>query len=260
MSKFDFFEEGIRRVLDNYELPLEENSWANFRTSLGAGKASNFLKVFALPGLLVAGIFGAMHMSTPKTELTHQETAEHSTVINSETTHGSTEFSSTDKVISEETIANEEDQNKDLVADAMVSANDLSSSNLKSKKSSGSQDQGVNSVDETDIEDGLNKGPMKTKYEGSNYKLGASPKFTPNNDNRNDTFMPPLLTKESVFLMRIYDRGGNIVFETKDVHNPWDGTVLNTNKPAELGDYRWNVILDLNNKREEYEGKVKLVR
>ena len=284
MSKFDFFEEGIRRVFDNYELPLEENSWANFQVGLNAGKASNFLKVFALPGLLIAGLFGAMHLSTPKTELAQHNTTEHPTTINSGTEHATIKNRSSDLVISEndhyiqnekvsditiETIENsneigngsDNNSSGDISMEISGSEGSASVSNTNSKNSGKSEVQENNSnIENIDSEDGLEIGPKKTKYEGSNYKLGAPEKFTPNNDNKDDTFIPPLLTKESNFWMRIFDRGGNIVFETKDVNDPWDGTVLNTNKLAEPGDYLWLVILDTDNKLEEYDGKVKLVR
>ena len=100
MSKFDFFDEGVRRVFDNYELPLDKNAWANFQSGMGAGASSNLLKSFILPGLLVAGLFTALHITTPTTQ---NHIAEHSSTENAighadasinqtETTH--TEYSS----------------------------------------------------------------------------------------------------------------------------------------------------------------------
>ena len=47
--------------------------------------------------------------------------------------------------------------------------------------------------------------------------------FSPNNDGDNDVFLVRGLQGEKDFLLKIYDRWGNKVFESQDKNNAWDG-------------------------------------
>jgi gliding motility-associated-like protein len=51
----------------------------------------------------------------------------------------------------------------------------------------------------------------------------AANMFTVNGDGLNDIFLPIPMTKLNTFSMFIYDRWGNIIFET-NTYSPWDGT------------------------------------
>lgn len=51
--------------------------------------------------------------------------------------------------------------------------------------------------------------------------------FTPNRDFLNDDFGVPLQNKNRLVSLRIYNRWGEIVFETNSVHKRWDGTFKN---------------------------------
>lgn len=51
--------------------------------------------------------------------------------------------------------------------------------------------------------------------------------FTPNGDNLNDYFGVPLQNKNRLLSLRIYNRWGEIVFETNSVAKRWDGTYKN---------------------------------
>lgn len=284
MSKFDFFDEGVRRVFDNYELPLDKNAWANFQSGMGAGASSNLLKSFILPGLLVAGLFTALHITTPTTQ---NHIAEHSSTENAighadasinqtETTH--TEYSSdlnnNSQTISSESAINTKFTATDAIgniADVKNVQNDQTTNNsgtvvktvTKSDKKENQKTTSSNAVREKlpeNMASEMDGGTKRTKFLGDKYKLGAPERFTPNKDNSSDNFMPPKLNKDSKFVMRIYDKGGDLVFVSNSVTDPWDGTVLNTNEPAKTGDYHWNVILEQENKRREYGGSVKLVR
>ena len=281
MSKFDFFDEGVRRVFENYELPLDKNAWANFQSSVGAGSSSNLLKAFVLPGLLVAGLFTALHVSTPNTQ-TH--TAEHSSTEQSITTTHQHQASTTNSDhssdinnTSESAVAMSSDNpenigsytNEDVVSAATQKIDPAQNKTESSSNTSNSDKKAIPTIAiEKEVQEKLpenmaseiESGTSRTKFLGNKYNLGAPKKITPNNDNINDSFMPPKLNKDSKFVMRIYDKVGNLVFVSNSVKDPWDGTVLNTNEPAEAGDYRWNVILETENKRREYGSNVKLVR
>ncbi len=83
--------------------------------------------------------------------------------------------------------------------------------------------------------------------------------FTPNGDGLNDKFKV-IQFKDNVILERfsIYNRYGNLVFETKDINEGWDG---NYNKePCDVGVYFYYVIYRIGNKRYTEKGDVSLLR
>ncbi|MEZ5016276.1 MAG: gliding motility-associated C-terminal domain-containing protein [Flavipsychrobacter sp.] len=51
--------------------------------------------------------------------------------------------------------------------------------------------------------------------------------FTPNKDGRNDAIKPIPRCDIDKYLFRIYNRWGELVFETKDINERWDGTYKN---------------------------------
>lgn len=62
--------------------------------------------------------------------------------------------------------------------------------------------------------------------------------FTPNNDSVNDFFMGiGVLPGISNFRMQIWDRWGNMVFETKDPGSSWNGLAKTNGQPAQAGVY-----------------------
>jgi len=57
--------------------------------------------------------------------------------------------------------------------------------------------------------------------------LGIPTAFSPNGDDKNETFRPVTLTDDEVTTFLIYNRWGQIVFDGSDVHGEgWDGTYL----------------------------------
>lgn len=63
--------------------------------------------------------------------------------------------------------------------------------------------------------------------------------FTPNGDNINDIFeIKALFVKD--FKMRVYNRAGNIMFETEDYKTSWDGTYEGSTVP--IGQYFYEII------------------
>jgi len=61
--------------------------------------------------------------------------------------------------------------------------------------------------------------------------------FTPNKDGRNDTYKPITIANPIVYKFRIYNRWGQLVFETSDPKKGWDGMVGNA--AQETGAYVW---------------------
>lgn len=86
--------------------------------------------------------------------------------------------------------------------------------------------------------------------------------FTPNNDGVNDYFFPRQLLSQKVtaFNMKIFNRWGQIIFETdKTDGRGWDGKLNNTEQPQ--GVYVYLVDVQLDGRIEEhYQGNVTLIR
>jgi gliding motility-associated-like protein len=93
--------------------------------------------------------------------------------------------------------------------------------------------------------------------------------FTPNNDLKNDYFLP-IVDGVNEYEFSIYDRHGKRIFSTDKYTNEycitgcdaaWDGKVENSNYYATKGVYIYAlVITDINGKLRTFEGAVKLIR
>ncbi|MNL66293.1 hypothetical protein D3C87_1907340 [compost metagenome] len=55
--------------------------------------------------------------------------------------------------------------------------------------------------------------------------------FTPNGDGHNDTFQV-FNAKERIEQMRIYNRWGELIFQSRGYDQPWNGTYKNSPVPA----------------------------
>lgn len=69
--------------------------------------------------------------------------------------------------------------------------------------------------------------------------------FTPNGDGKNDTFKPILSGSLDSYHLAIFDRYGEIVFETNDPNIGWDGRYNNTSRPP--GTFVWYAIYHFSN-------------
>ena len=85
--------------------------------------------------------------------------------------------------------------------------------------------------------------------------------FTPNGDGSNDEFRPIIFGNESLdFEMSIYDRNGNLIYETDDINLPWDGR-REDGQIAPTGTYIWLAILKNSyGKQEKQIGQVTLIQ
>jgi gliding motility-associated-like protein len=78
--------------------------------------------------------------------------------------------------------------------------------------------------------------------------------ITPNNDGQNDTWKVSDPTYISGCTVKIYNRWGQPVYETKDYNNEWDGTKNGENLPD--GVYFYSIKCDDN----EFTGSINLLR
>jgi gliding motility-associated-like protein len=94
-------------------------------------------------------------------------------------------------------------------------------------------------------------------YNGPTYYVPNA--FSPNGDGLNDVFraVPSGIVRTEYF--RIFNRYGNLVFDTREYLKGWDGSFLGKKQP--LGTYVWMVKgVDRDGKTVEMKGTVMLVQ
>jgi gliding motility-associated-like protein len=83
--------------------------------------------------------------------------------------------------------------------------------------------------------------------------------FTPNGDGLNDYLYPLNAYKATDLLFKIFNRGGQLVFETKDWTVKWDGTIRGTKQAS--GVYVWMLnYTDPDGKKISLKGTTFLIR
>ncbi|MBX3165184.1 MAG: gliding motility-associated C-terminal domain-containing protein [Bacteroidetes bacterium] len=81
-----------------------------------------------------------------------------------------------------------------------------------------------------------NISPMSIDYCVDNCPVFELPNvFTPNNDNTNDFFQAIRVRQIKEIDLYVYDRWGNLVYETKDPRFKWNGVSIHTNQPVSDG-------------------------
>jgi gliding motility-associated-like protein len=58
--------------------------------------------------------------------------------------------------------------------------------------------------------------------------------FTPNSDGRNDLLKPVLAGIKELRYFRVYNRWGQLLFETKSEQRGWDGTIQGRRQATEV--------------------------
>ncbi|MEL7222729.1 MAG: gliding motility-associated C-terminal domain-containing protein, partial [Bacteroidota bacterium] len=83
--------------------------------------------------------------------------------------------------------------------------------------------------------------------------------FSPNGDEVNNVFKPFFLGQVDQVEVQVYNRWGQLIFESNDPNNPgWDGT--KDDKPAPSDVYIYRVLVGLDGTTVEEKGNVTLVR
>ena len=83
--------------------------------------------------------------------------------------------------------------------------------------------------------------------------------FTPNGDGVNDVLKPILVGIQTFQYFTVYNRWGNIIFQTTDPNQGWDGTFKGVSQPVET--YLWIAAgIDENGKTIVQKGMTSLVR
>jgi gliding motility-associated-like protein len=83
--------------------------------------------------------------------------------------------------------------------------------------------------------------------------------FTPNGDEINDIFRPTAIGISSLDYFRVYNRYGEMVYETHDLNKGWDGTYKGVKQ--NIGNYVWTIKgIDRRGELKVMKGFVVLIR
>lgn len=82
--------------------------------------------------------------------------------------------------------------------------------------------------------------------------------FSPNGDGRNDIFRMVTRGHQPVTMFRVYNRWGNMVFESQSQAVGWDGTF--NGEPAPMGSYHYIIQYNCEGRIKELKGDVTLIR
>ena len=82
--------------------------------------------------------------------------------------------------------------------------------------------------------------------------------FSPNHDGVNDMFRIPPGSRFLLKKFLVYDRWGQIIFQTSDISQGWDGRIRN--HPAPAGLYIYLISGNEDRRYREYHGTVMLIR
>jgi gliding motility-associated-like protein len=90
-------------------------------------------------------------------------------------------------------------------------------------------------------------------------KLWMPNAFSPNFDGINDVFRVKYVYPVNEFRMQIFSRWGQLIFNSKNMSDGWNGTL--NGEPMPQGTYVWMINLtDNNNVKQSYSGTVILIR
>ena len=112
------------------------------------------------------------------------------------------------------------------------------------------------------LNDGKDTSPVyeRTLMFDKQVSLEIPTAFTPNNDHANDTWRITSLqqVEEPNTVIRVYDKRGNVVFETVGLEDEWDGHFNGTPLPADV--YFYTIEMDLSYGKVNYKGIVSILR
>lgn len=92
------------------------------------------------------------------------------------------------------------------------------------------------------------------------YAFFAPNAFTPDGNGVNDTFLTSGVGIDQ-FQLWIFDRWGNLIFESADIKTGWDGTVKNSSETSLQDVFVWKAkIKDIFGKTHNYTGTVNIVK
>ena len=84
--------------------------------------------------------------------------------------------------------------------------------------------------------------------------------FTPNDDGINDNWFPVIGYGLKSYQLLIFNRWGELIFETDNYNEPWNGLQINSDKKAHDGVYTYkSILVDELDKEHVFIGHISLV-
>jgi gliding motility-associated-like protein len=109
---------------------------------------------------------------------------------------------------------------------------------------------------------GCNDSTFITVHIEPSFELFVPNTFTPDGDYYNNTFFAQGFgISDDDFIFRIFNRWGDLIFESYDIDEGWEGTDKRNLNKAQDGTYTWVVYFkDGNNRRHRREGHVNVLK
>lgn len=82
--------------------------------------------------------------------------------------------------------------------------------------------------------------------------------FTPNGDGKNDMFRPVTVGRREVRLFQVYNRYGQVIYDSRNAFTGWDGTM--NGRDADIGSYFYQINFMCDKENVIQSGEVILVR
>lgn len=94
------------------------------------------------------------------------------------------------------------------------------------------------------------------------YSIYVPNAFTPNEDGINDYFFPVMQhVLEEGYALQIFDRWGNLIYETEDIHASWNGKANNGSEVVQMDTYVWKIrVKDYTGGRHQLIGHVSVIK
>ncbi len=94
------------------------------------------------------------------------------------------------------------------------------------------------------------------------YTFYAPNAFTPNGDGVNDFFIPQSTNLDyTSFEFYVYDRWGELIYDTNDPNAPWDGRAKSSRKIVQQDVYTWFVYVnEISGRRHQFIGHVTVIK
>ena len=271
-EKLDLFELSVKRGLENYEAPMESGSWEQFQAHMNGGASSSsavkggssFLGKFGVAAAVLTAVGLFVNYSPDTEQLAHHDEsievlepmhAENGIVAAADESNyvlENSESDATEKVLTKNSATESHAAESHAIVAEVEAAQETRIVTINEKLQ-----QAANRVENDEV--ALEK-KTTTRYVGKNFNLGAVSEFSPNGDDKDDSFLPASLSAADHFTMTISNDKGDRVFRSNSVERPWTGTDLEGENSKE-GHYSWEVILHKdNNNTEIFRGVVKLER
>lgn len=111
----------------------------------------------------------------------------------------------------------------------------------------------------TDEQGCIGEAVFKSLIIPSCFDLLAPNAFSPNQDGKNDVFTLFNKGGAEVSDFQIFNRWGELVYETGSIENPWNGTLQNGAQAA-MGVYVWTILVNCGEDSRRVKGNITLLR